>query len=96
MGRPLQPRFALGQVVMTRGVAELFESGVIEVPQAYVLRHVTGDWAELDEPDRRRNERAVLAGERIFSVFKITATVKIYVITEWDRSVTALLLPLEY
>jgi hypothetical protein len=96
VGRFLQPRFALGQVVMTRGVADLVESGVIEVPQAYVLRHVTGDWAELDDHDRRCNKRAVLNGERIFSVFKVTATVKIYVITEWDRSVTTLLLPLEY
>ena len=39
---------------------------------------------------------AVMRGERLLSVYHDRNGVKFYVITEWDRSVTTLLLPLEY
>ena len=60
-------------------------------------RHVTGDWGELSEEDRRENELSVKEGFRILSAYKLPRTgVKLWIITEADRSATTLLLPDEY
>jgi hypothetical protein len=34
--------------------------------------------------------------DRLFSSYQITPDLKLWIITEWDRSVTTLLLPSEY
>lgn len=96
MGNGPAPLFELGRIVMTRGVDALVQTGVIDSPLLYVLLHVVGDWSEMSADDRRRNLQAVLDGDRIVSAFPVTDAVKIYVITESDRSVTTLLLPSEY
>jgi hypothetical protein len=57
---------------------------------------VSGDWGELDEEDLAANERALIDGSRLFSIYYSSSYVKFYVITEWDRSVTTVLLPHEY
>lgn len=89
------PLFSLGQVVATPGaLAALAEAG--QEPIQFLYRHATGDWGDLDEHDVRENERAVMAGYRILSAYWTQKKVKIWVITEWDRSVTTLLLPEEY
>jgi hypothetical protein len=59
-------------------------------------RHATGDWGELDAEDQLANENALLRGDRLFSVYHSATRVKFYVITEWDRSVTTVLLPEDY
>lgn len=61
-----------------------------------LARHARGDWGDLDDEDAEANQRAVLYGGRIFSVYDLTATDRIYIITEADRSSTTLLLPSEY
>lgn len=96
MGNGPAPLFELGSIVMTRGVDALVQAGVFDSPLLYVLLHVVGEWSEMSSDDRRRNLQAVLDGDRIVSAFQVTDTVKIYVITESDRSVTTLLLPSEY
>lgn len=96
MGNGPAPLFELGRIVMTRGVDTLVQAGVIDLPLLYVLLHVVGDWSEMSSDDRMRNLQAVLDGDRIVSAFQVTDAVKIYVITESDRSVTTLLLPSEY
>lgn len=50
----------------------------------------------LVEEDVRENERALTSGGRLFSAYNTADGVRIWVISEWDRSVTTLLLPLEY
>lgn len=65
-------------------------------PAELLVRHVTGDWGELEEEDKEENERSVEQGFRILSAYKLETGVKVWVITEWDRSVTTLLLPSEY
>jgi hypothetical protein len=87
--------FPLGQVVMTPGVAAL------EIdPTPYIARHHQGDWGQLDAFDRRQNETAVKEGLRILSAYDVPTadgeTVRLWVITEADRSVTTALLPNEY
>jgi hypothetical protein len=65
-------------------------------PLELVARHVTGDWGELGEEDKRENELSVEAGYRILSAYILRSGVKVWVITEADRSVTTILLPSEY
>jgi hypothetical protein len=88
-------RFPLGQIVATPGALQaLTEAG--DSPGPYLRRHVVGDWGELDEDDRRENERSVSAGYRLLSAYITSTGIRIWVITEADRSSTTLLLPSEY
>ncbi len=89
-------RFSPGQTVMTIGVAALAQQGQLD-PSSYLRRHLSGDWGDLDEGDRRQNDAALTSGEdRLFSSYQVTRDLKLWIITEWDRSVTTLLLPSEY
>ena len=47
-----------------------------------------GDWAA--------NDRALADGERLLSAYVTDAGTKVWIITEWDRSATTVLLPEEY
>lgn len=88
-------RFALGQVVATPGaLAAMEEAG--QSPLGLLIRHQSGDWGELDEEDKAENELSVREGFRILSAYVLTTQVKVWVITESDRSVTTFLLPEEY
>jgi hypothetical protein len=51
-------------------------------------------WGTLTD-DERANDYAVKHGERILSAYTIAGR-KFYVITEWDRSATTILLAEEY
>ncbi len=91
-----QARFSPGQVVMTIGVDELVQQGRLN-PTPYLRRHLSGDWGDLSDDDRRLNDAALKSGEdRLFSSYEVTRDLKLWIITEWDRSVTTLLLPSEY
>ena len=57
---------------------------------------MAGDWGYLDDEDKKENELSVKEGFRILSAYKLETGVKVWVITEWDRSVTTILLPTEY
>lgn len=87
----------LGQVVATPGaLAALSAAGV--APTGYLDRHARGDWGEaLPHHDKIANDQALRYGERLLSAYRLPGTgVKLWIITEWDRSVTTLLLPDEY
>jgi hypothetical protein len=65
--------------------------------RALLRRHVNGDWGDLgSEYDEQANNRAVKEVSRIFSVYKLVTDIKVWVITEADRSSTTFLLPSEY
>jgi hypothetical protein len=50
-----KPLFDLGQLVATPGaLAALEKSG--QNPMDFLSRHVTGDWGELSEDDRKENQ----------------------------------------
>lgn len=93
------PLFELGQVVATRSVIDL---GIpMDVIASLLTRHVTGDWGEIDEEDRRANDAAVLPENhaRIMSVYTVVHAgepVVLWIITEHDRSVTTILRPDDY
>jgi hypothetical protein len=90
-----QPLFSLGQVVATPGALDALQSAD-QTPFEFLGRHAAGDWGDLCEEDRQENEHALQHGNRLFSAYKLSDGTKLWVITEWDRSVTTLLLPSEY
>jgi len=91
----MTPKFPLGQVVATPGaLAALSEAG--QSPNEFIRRHAVGDWGELDDDDRRENERSLRDDCRLLSAYRLRDGTKIWVITEADRSATTLLLPEEY
>ena len=59
-------------------------------------RHQGGDWGDVCEDDAEANELALKDNSRLLSVYHTARMVKLYVITEWDRSATTILLPEEY
>ena len=90
-----KPLFELGRVVATPGA--LAALGRAEVnPADLIHRHVTGDWADMDVEDQAANKSALLLGGRVFSSYEIGPDTRVWVITEWDRSSTCLMLPDEY
>ena len=90
-----QARFPLGRIVATKGALAALELAG-QSPGGFIKRHVTGDWGELDDHDRRENELSVEQGLRILSSYTLFTGVKLWIITEADRSATTLLLPCEY
>ncbi len=89
-------RFPTGQLVMTAGVDELVRQGRLN-PSPHLHRHLSGDWGDLCDDDWRQNDAALKSGEdRLFSSYQVMPDLKLWIITEWDRSVTTLLLPSEY
>jgi len=87
------PKFALGQTVITANAkAVLPELDVVLALQ----RHHSGDWGDVDDHDRQMNDDALRTGERLVSIYKSVRDQKFYIITEWNRSVTTVLLPEDY
>jgi hypothetical protein len=88
-------RFPTAQLVSTRGVDELVTQGTLD-PEPYLHRHFRGDWGDVDDEEAFINDKAFEYGGRLLSVYEITPTLRLWIITECDRSVTTLLLPSEY
>lgn len=86
--------FALGETYITVGALQTCASYPMP-PIVLLIRHVTGDWRELGEGDRKRNEEAILTGTRVFSAYQLGED-RFFVITEADRSKTTILLAHEY
>jgi hypothetical protein len=84
----------LGRVVATPGALNLLMDAGQDAFE-YLARHATGDWGELCEHDRRVNEISLRQGWRILSSYPI-GELRVWIITEADRSVTTILLPEEY
>lgn len=88
-------RFPLGRLLATPGALRALEAAGLS-PLALVARHLRGDWGDLDADDRRANDDALRDGERLLSAYVLPTGGKVWIITEWDRSSTTLLLPSEY
>lgn len=89
--RPLP--FNLGRLSVTANVISALPP--LEVAAA-LARHARGDWGTLSAEDHAANERALVNGDRLLSVYQTSGGEKFYVITERDRSVTTILLPEDY
>ena len=94
-----QPKFPLGQLLMTSGVACLVASNeaFARFCAGSLKRHACGDWGDLCKEDKAENELALKEGYlRIFSAYENKGLPKIWIITEADRSATTTLFPEEY
>lgn len=92
-------RFNLGRVVQTRGVnSKSRENRAFgrEVMDAF-RKYQRGNWGDTERDSVKRNNAVVKDGveDQIFAVYD-TSEGKIYIITEWDGSVTTILFSHEY
>ena len=95
-----KPLFKLGSVVATPGALESLDKAG-QTPWQLLVRHVQGDFGEVDAEDRQANEEAIKDGSRILSAYVLKTGVRLWVITEAEddrgnRAATTLLLPEEY
>lgn len=90
-------KFDPGQVVVTVNAFDRAEEiGIGRAGLADMLnRHLEGDWGDIDANDKRANDAGLTNGDQLLSAY-VTRGTKFYVITEWDRSVTTILLPSDY
>lgn len=93
-------KFELGKVMVTCGVMEKIKESekFNEFTKKSLERHSNGDWGDLCKEDKFANEVALANGDdRLFSKYDYDDDEEsIYIITEWDRSVTTILFPSEY
>jgi hypothetical protein len=76
-------KFSLGKVVMTPGVQQAFEDhGDPSLMTTLLKQHHSGFWGDVGKEDAKANDQALINEERIFSVYKITPTLTIWIITE--------------
>jgi len=89
----------LGNILMTPSIAERFSPDFVA---ACLLRHAFTDFGTIDEEDWQANLDAIKEGERVLSAYRAFAPdskedgERLWIITEWDRKNTTVLLPEEY
>jgi hypothetical protein len=89
------PSFPLGQLLTPPGALDAMTESA-QSPTEFLSRHRQLEQGELSDDDQRENLFSVDKELRIFSSFKTAKDVKLWVITEADRSATTILLPSEY
>jgi hypothetical protein len=74
-------KFSLGRIVATPGALEALRDAGQEAG-IFLARHVTGDWGDLDEEDRRANDAALIEGSRLLSAYMTAKSERLWIITE--------------
>ena len=92
---PITPLFFSGGIVATPGALALLEEAK-RSPSEFLSRHLRGDWGDLCQEDKAENELSLKHDFLLLSSYPVTETDTLWIITEADRSVTALLFPSEY
>ena len=85
-------RFSLGKIVITPGAKEALQVAEQSASE-FLRRHMSGDWGD---DDSQENELSLEQGFEVLSRYQTTKGERLWIITEADRSVTTILLPLEY
>ncbi len=86
-------RFRLGKIVSTPNALDRLTQEDILMG---IQRHQAGDWGDVSEDDRTKNELSLKQGLRLWSVYHAGNGVKFWLITEADRKVTTVLVPEDY
>jgi hypothetical protein len=92
---PAPIRFQLGRIYATPGAIDALEDAG-ESAQDFINRHARLEQGEICDEDYKENLFSIDKSLRIFSAFKTANGIKIWLITEADRSSTTILLPSEY
>jgi len=87
--------FPLGQIVATPGALDTL-TRANQTPNEFLLRHISGDWGELDAHDSAENMYSLKHGFRVMSSYRTKSGDTLWLMTEADRASTTLLLPEEY
>ncbi len=95
MAKDYKAKFVLGRLLATPGALKALAQAGQEAIE-FLSRHQHGDWGDMDDEDKKENDLSVLNNYRILSAYKLKTGVKIWIITEADRSATTILLPSEY
>ncbi len=95
IARPLKTKFSLGMIVATPGALEALDRAATNA-EDLLIRHQNWDWGDIPIEDAEQNMFAAAHGLRILSSYPLDDAVRVWIITEADRSVTTLLLPEEY
>lgn len=91
-----QRKFPLGSIVITPAASEFItECGYLA---SFLLAlHVCGVWGDLSENDRKENDFSLENGYRLLSSYILKPPEGcVWIITEYDRSVTTILMPSDY
>ena len=91
----MSQKFPLGTVVATAAALEALRESDEEA-SFFLGRHARGDWGVVSESDAHENDLAVQDGGRIVSAYILLSDVRIWIITEADRSATTVLSPDDY
>lgn len=83
-----RPLFELGKIVTTKSIDETLEPSKIA---SLIRNHITGDLGILENA----YIDAIQKGERVLSTYMLQGQ-KVFIITEWDRSITLVLYADEY
>ena len=100
----MEKKFELGHLVATARVSNAI--GADRKFQVFankcLQRYVGKDWGDLDPDDWALNDESLESDGRILASyslpeeFRIDGENKLWIITEWDRSVTTILFPGDY
>ena len=83
----------LGEIVATPGAITTLTGAEIN---SSLARHQAGDWGLVCDEDKQANDDALKTDARLLSVYENKDGVNFWIITEWDRNVTTVLLPEDY
>ncbi len=87
--------FPLGEVYLTIGAREALEESN-QTPNEFLAKHQSGNYGDICKDDWEENDLSLKEGFRILSSYKTSKDIKLWLITEANRSATTLLLPEEY
>jgi hypothetical protein len=86
-------KFRLGKIVSTpNALAHLSQDDIL----LGIQRHQAGDWGDIPAGNCEANERALIEGTRLWSVYRAANGTRFWLITEADRSHSTVLLPEDY
>lgn len=87
--------FPLGRIVATPGALAILAAAAVDAAPL-LARHAVGDWGDVSKNDWQENEKSLSEGHILTSSYRLLGGVKLWIVTEADRSATTLLLPSEY
>lgn len=102
--KTISPVLVLGQLVGTRAFVDLFPNEILRTNAVHLVmqKYHYGDWGDVSKRSKIANDEALDIDNpgRILGKYNIRSQagryVDIFVMTEWNRSVTTLMLPSDY
>jgi hypothetical protein len=90
----IKTKFKPGKVVITSAAIRKLNA---DYATAALAQHLKGNWGIVDREDWEANDKALVDGTRLLSVYPLPDDPdNFWIITEHDRSVTTILLPSDY